>query len=173
MMTATRSAFLSPHLEKTLKVIETAVAGMTAAQWTRAPQGKWSAEAVLEHLDLTFAGMVHSLRRGLEKGHGARPRSWFALAAQLAVVDLGYFPHGLKSPDGAVPAGGRGATVVEDIRRHLVEMDEVMGECEAKLGRRATFTHPRLGPMTVRQWRRFHLVHTRHHMKQVARLRTS
>jgi hypothetical protein len=28
-----------------------------------------------------------------------------------------------------------------------------------------------LGPLTIPQWRRFHLVHTQHHMKQVARLR--
>jgi hypothetical protein len=166
-------ARLNTHLSRTLSTIEAAVAGMTAEQWTRAPQGKWSAEAVLEHLDLTFAGMVHSLRRGLEKGHGARPRSWLALAAQFAIVDLGYFPRGLKSPEGVVPAGGRGAGVVDDIRRHLVEMDETMRECEVKLGRGATFTHPRLGPMTVRQWRRFHLVHARHHMKQIARLRAS
>ena len=162
---------MHPCLEQTLAVIEAAVLEMPPEWWTRAPEGKWSAEQVLEHLDLTFEASVRSLRRGLEKGNVARPRSWLALAAQLVVVDVGYFPRGRTAPEGMAPAGGRGASVVDHIRRHLAEMDELMTVFVAKLSPGATFTHPALGPMTVRQWRRFHLVHARHHMKQVTRLR--
>jgi hypothetical protein len=32
--------------------------------------------------------------------------------------------------------------------------------------------HPVLGPLTLHQWSRFHYVHARHHMKQIATLRT-
>jgi DNA-binding transcriptional regulator YdaS (Cro superfamily) len=30
-------------------------------------------------------------------------------------------------------------------------------------------THFQLGPMSVRQWRRFHRVHARHHVPQIER----
>jgi hypothetical protein len=33
--------------------------------------------------------------------------------------------------------------------------------------------HPILGPLTGGQWRKFHLVHGLHHVKQIRRLRES
>jgi hypothetical protein len=28
-----------------------------------------------------------------------------------------------------------------------------------------------LGPLSMQQWRKFHLIHGRHHLKQIARIR--
>jgi len=162
---------VNTYLERTQQAIEHAVAGLTTEQLARAPQGKWSAEAVLEHLDLTFSGSIQNLRKTLELGPRPLSRSLLQRVAAWVIVDLGYFPTGFKAPEFAVPKGGRGAEVVASIKRHLEEMDAVLDECDAKLGRRVTFKHPRLGALNSAQWRRFHLVHTRHHMKQVARLR--
>jgi hypothetical protein len=51
-------------------------------------------------------------------------------------------------------------------------MDEVIGQCEARFGKRTrVLDHPVLGPLTARQWRKFHWVHGRHHVKQIQKLR--
>jgi hypothetical protein len=31
--------------------------------------------------------------------------------------------------------------------------------------------HPILGPLTVDQWRKFHVVHTEHHVRQISQRR--
>jgi len=48
----------------------------------------------------------------------------------------------------------------------------VLAECERRFGKRSKLAnHFILGPLTAQEWRRFHWVHTRHHMKQIARLK--
>jgi hypothetical protein len=162
---------MHPSTQQTLQAIERAVDGMAPDDWTRAPAGKWSAGHVLEHLDLTFSGTVESMRRWLEKGPRVSTASWRQRVGKWLIVHLGYFPRGFQAPEFVVPRGGLGETVLTNIRQHLGEMDEAIAACEQKLGPRTRFKHPRLGPLTAQQWRRFHLVHTRHHMKQVAALR--
>ena len=50
--------------------------------------------------------------------------------------------------------------------------DDAISRCEARFGAGAKLAnHPVLGPLTARQWRTFHLVHARHHMKQIAHIR--
>jgi hypothetical protein len=66
--------------------------------------------------------------------------------------------------------------VSEEIGRKIAEMDEIIGRCERELGGgkfrgRAIVEHPILGPLTAGQWRKFHLVHGMHHVKQIRRLR--
>ena len=47
-------------------------------------------------------------------------------------------------------------------------MDEAIAQCEQRYGSRAmVLDHPVLGPLTARQWRKFHLAHGRHHVKQI------
>jgi len=58
------------------------------------------------------------------------------------------------------------------IRKNLVAMDEVISACEERFGARTKLSaHPVLGPITARQWRRFHQIHTSHHMRQIRGLR--
>lgn len=68
--------------------------------------------------------------------------------------------------------GLSGEAALDAIRRNLTAMDRVMADCEARFGPRSRIANrPILGALSVRQWRRFHFVHVRHHMKQIARVR--
>jgi hypothetical protein len=81
-------------------------------------------------------------------------------------------PGGRESPAVARPRGFPAEKVVADIGLKLTEMNDLMEQCALKLGARAkVLDHPILGPLSVRQWCKFHLVHGLHHMKQVRRLR--
>ena len=51
-------------------------------------------------------------------------------------------------------------------------MDAIIGQCEALFGPRVhVLDHPILGPLSASQWRKLHLVHGQHHLKQLLRLR--
>ena len=160
------------HLQKALDEIQRATEGMSIDELAWHPEGKWSSAQILEHLTLTFSGTVKGMQRVLASdGTGARKRTLKNRLFAFIVADLGYFPSGRKSPDMAVPSSGNPATAVGDIVRNLIAMDAVLTELEAKKGPSVRVTHPVIGPLKIAQWRRFHLLHTRHHMKQIVRLR--
>jgi hypothetical protein len=53
-------------------------------------------------------------------------------------------------------------------------MDAIIAQCEARFGPDVKLLdHPILGPLTARRWRKLHVVHGRHHQKQLLRLRES
>jgi hypothetical protein len=61
--------------------------------------------------------------------------------------------------------------VLAEIGPKITEMDDMLARCEEKLGTRCKLLdHPILGPLTAAQWRKFHLLHGIHHVKQIHRL---
>ena len=47
-------------------------------------------------------------------------------------------------------------------------MDAIIGQCEARFGRHVKLLdHPILGALNAAEWRMLHLVHGRHHQKQL------
>jgi hypothetical protein len=65
-----------------------------------------------------------------------------------------------------------GMKVRAEVGAKIVEMDAIIAQCEARFGRSSRLLdHPILGPLTAMQWRKFHFVHGRHHVKQLLRLR--
>jgi hypothetical protein len=72
----------------------------------------------------------------------------------------------------ALPKGLPREKVQAEISGWIAEMDKLIGECEERFGSgRKLLDHPILGPLTGAQWRKFHLVHGRHHLKQIRALR--
>jgi hypothetical protein len=159
-------------LQQTLEEIKKATAGMSAEQLAWHPEGKWSSAEILEHLTLAFAGTAKGMQRALaSNGNATVKRSLKNRALAFVVADLGYMPSGRKAPKGTVPQGNNGVNAVEKIVATLIEMDGALAEVERKKGTKTLLQHPILGPLTVRQWRKFHLVHTKHHMRQIRTLR--
>jgi hypothetical protein len=161
-------------LGKLQQALGDAIAGMSADELSRHPPGKWSAAEVLEHLYLTYTGTVKGFERVTKAG---KPLVTAATGSQrwraLIVVGLGYFPEGRKSPAVAQPRGLPPEQVLSGIIPAIGRMDEVISRCEAVVGaRRKVLDHPMLGPLTATQWRKFHLVHGLHHVKQIQRLRS-
>lgn len=161
-------------LEQTLAAIERQTAGLASADLERHPPGKWSSAGILEHLSITFEGTRRNFQKCLDIGarRATRPTLRQRIAV-LVVIEFGRFPTGAEAPRRTVPTGLSGERALEAIRRGLPAMDAVMAECETRFGSRGKIAdHPLLGPLSLRQWRRFHFVHTRHHMKQIAARQT-
>lgn len=162
-----------PHLKCLDHEIAEAIAGLSSGQLSARPFNKWSIGEILEHLYLTYTGTTKGLSRILEAG---KPQSNIPSLKQklqaFAVVRLGYFPEGRESPSQARPKGLAVEEVLGEMSSKIADLDNVMASCERRFGAGAkVLDHPILGPFSISQWRKFHLVHGRHHIKQIKRLR--
>lgn len=143
--------------------------GLTEEQLRRHPEGKWDSASILEHLALTYGSTARVMDKCIREG---RPLATSATAkhraAQLLVLRLSFIPGGRKAPERVVPTGLPGKEALQLIFSNLEKMDESLGRCEERFGRNNKIAdHPVLGPIPISGWRKFHLLHTRHHMKQI------
>jgi hypothetical protein len=163
----------SPLVRRVVERIDASVVGMTEAQMTWHPEGKWSTAEIIEHLSLAFLVTVKAGRFVLRQGSPQIRGSTFLERVMVTLaIDLGYFFMRLKAPRMVAPRGMAPEEARKAMLQSLTDMDEVLRQCEEKFGAGRPFLpHPFLGPLTVAQWRKFHVVHTRHHMKQVKVLR--
>jgi Protein of unknown function (DUF1569) len=164
---------MDPRLATLQREIASAVSGLSPEDLVRAIPGKWCAAEILEHLYLTYTGTLKGFGRVLEQGHCLASNStWSQRGKAFIVVNLGYMPTGRKSPAVALPRGIPPAKIVNDVSSTLTELDEVMKQCAARFGASTKILdHPILGPLSINEWRKFHLVHGKHHLEQIARLR--
>jgi len=164
---------VDPHLEKLQRELAAEIAGLSAEQMSWHKPGKWCAAEVLEHLYLTYTGTVKGFERVASAGKSlATAQSWKQRGRALVVLGFGYMPPGREAPAVSRPRGVPTEKVLAEIGSTIVRMDEIIRQCEEKLGRRTKILdHPILGPLTAGQWKKFHLVHGRHHAKQLRRLR--
>ena len=128
---------------------------------------------MLEHLYLTYTGTAKGFERCLEEGKPLASSPTMKQRFRTAVVTgAGYFPTGREAPKVSRPKGTPADKVIADIGPQIAAMDEAIAKCEACHGKSTRLLdHPVLGPLTARQWRKFHWVHGRHHVKQILRLR--
>lgn len=164
---------MDSRLAKLQQGIAAAIDGLSSQDLLLHPAGKWCAAEVLEHLYLTYTGTVKGFERVLTGGkplvHGPTLRQRLRT---FLVVGLSHMPEGRKSPSVAQPRGVPAEQVQSQIGPTIAAMDKIITRCEERFGRRKkVLDHPILGPLTVGEWRKFHLVHGLHHVKQLHRLR--
>ena len=164
---------MDPRLARLQQEIESVVSGFSRDQLSWRPAGKWCTAEICEHLYLTYTGTTKGFGRVLEAGKPfAAKITWKNRAQALVVVGFGYLPPGREAPKVSRPRGIPTDTVMAEMGHKIAEMDDIMARCESRFGSRTrVLDHPLLGPLSVAQWRKFHLVHGLHHVKQIRRLR--
>jgi hypothetical protein len=161
-------------LKKLKQSLESAVEGMSDEQmsWYPREKEKWCAAEVLEHLYLTYTGTIKGFERVLEAGKPMTTRATMKQRLRTVVVlGFNHLPEGRKAPTNTVPRGLPVEKVRSEVGVKIAAMDAILAKCEAQFGRGKVLDHPILGPLTAAQWRKFHFVHGRHHVKQILRLR--
>ncbi len=141
------------------------------ADWHRALDGKWSSGQILEHLLLTFKGTTKGVRNVMEAGRplGGKPTLRDRVRT-IYVSKLGMMPSGNLSPEAVVPKDGLDMETVRRFYDALVALDSTLADAERRFGRNAKLLdHPSLGPLSTKDWRRFHRTHASHHLKQIAK----
>jgi hypothetical protein len=136
---------------------------------------KWSIQQIVDHLLLTYAMTQRSLETRIAKGR--RTRAVVSIkqrTGQLVLITLGIFPDGRPAPAGLEPSPNQpltGQEIIQAIHRELTGLDQLSNKAEAVFGNRRALSHHVLGPLSIPQWRRFHLIHARHHLKQILAIR--
>ncbi|MGD0568616.1 MAG: DUF1569 domain-containing protein [Candidatus Sulfotelmatobacter sp.] len=166
---------MDPRLAELKQALESATAGMSSEQLSLRPADKWSAEEVLEHLYLTYTGTIKGLEKVMQSGMPLTTRtSLKQRLGRLVVLGFSHMPSGRVAPVNARPKGLPANKVASDFGAKIAAMDAIIAQCEDRFGRSVpVLDHPILGPLTGAQWRKFHLVHGLHHVKQILRLRAS
>jgi len=164
---------MNSHLEQLQQALAASIADISEEEWKWHPPEKWCAGEVLEHLYLTYTGTLKGFERVIQAG---KPLATSPTLAQrlrvLVALDFGYLPQGRKAPARTQPRGLPAETVRAGIIPKIAQMDNIIARCEQQWGLRTKLLdHPILGPLTSAQWRRFHLVHGLHHVRQIQRLR--
>ncbi|HEX8813886.1 MAG TPA: DUF1569 domain-containing protein [Terriglobales bacterium] len=166
---------MDSYLQRLHTSVTSAANGMTPTQLNQRREGKWSVAEILEHLYNSYTGTIKGMDRCLATGKPqGRARTIKERAQVFLVIEAGYFPSGRKAPEISLPRGLAPDEVVKQIGAKILAMDEAITRCEARYGRRALIlTHPILGPLTARQWRKLHWLHGQHHLKQITGLLVS
>lgn len=156
-----------------------ALAGLSARQTQATPPTrpeKWSIQQIAEHLLQTYRATAPAIQARIDKRTPTRAApSLPQRAGQFLLITLGRFPPGRQAPAAvspSLPATLRsGDDLAQRIHTEMLNLDRIMAEAEGMFGKRRAASHMILGPLSMEQWRRFHLIHGRHHLKQIIAIR--
>lgn len=160
---------MSPELEQIRHDVEQLTKSCPEDAWHLAPPGKWSCAQIMEHLRLSYTGTTKGLQRLVHAGQPqTKPPTLSDRMRAIAVTRLGFMPKGRVSPANLTPQQGLELDALRRFYDALVAMDATLADAERRFGNKVKLLdHPFLGPLDVRQWRKFHRVHARHHLRQM------
>lgn len=136
----------------------------------------WSAQNLIEHLVLTCRSTSRVLEKRLERGRPTGGRNTIVQwLLQFVVLSFGHMPQGSPAPSFARPdllhwPPMNGAELTDLLSQEIDRMDTLIDRCRQRFGPQRVATHFLLGTMRPDQWRRFHVIHIRHHLGQLRRI---
>jgi hypothetical protein len=161
--------------------LERSLAGLNDQQTQLRPQldsRRWHIQQIVGHLLLTYALTVTAMDTQIAKATRTRaPLSLEQRLWQFAVLRLGWLPRRRKAPaittPDPAPLPADGAALRAALGSAIAAMDDRIAAAAQLFGsHRRAVRHMILGPLSLAQWRRFHLVHGRHHIRQIAAIRS-
>jgi len=157
------------ELNRLQQELRAAISDAVPSDLGSGPAGKWTPGQILEHLWLSYHHTNKGLARCMAKGAPLATSTNMKLRVKTFVVTrLGYFPSRAKAPERTAPRGKPTEEVLGSIFDEIAQMDAALEVCEQKFGRRTKLLdHPILGPLNSEEWRAFHLIHGRHHARQI------
>jgi len=164
---------MDAQFERLSHEIDKAFDGMQTPDWFHCPEGKWNIAQIAEHLSRAYGGTAKMLELALTSNErpAISPATLKQHLGKLIVVRIGYFPTGVKAPEQVRPTGLDGTEALRRVRENIARMDVALSEAERRWGSAALANHPVLGPLTAHEWRKFHVLHGLHHLRQVRQRR--
>ncbi len=169
--------------EKLQRDIARSLEGLDIEQTQLRPMnspGKWTIQQIVQHLCLSYSSTADTVLNRLNKD---RPTQALATVPQRCmqffVTRLGFFPSGKEAPSVVMPPAPSsssefhmsGGMLAQETARYLDQTDQVLEKAHSRFGSARFASHSVLGPLNATQWRRFHLAHGRHHLKQIWAIR--
>jgi hypothetical protein len=173
---------MHPVFQSAFHEVTAELGGFDATSANVHPWGRphcWSVQQIIEHLVLSMDATRTALEERLEKGRPGRNlhRSRTEWALQLMILSAGHMPKGVGAPREITPSATLPATGVRELTERLeasIELlDATLDQCRHRFGMERVGRHFLLGPLRIDQWRRYHVLHLRHHLKQMSALRAT
>jgi hypothetical protein len=145
------------------------LAGRPEAAWQQAPAGKWTPAQIVEHLALALemSATTFATRRAKEP-MARRGTTLKEKVGKVLTLGLGWFPPGRKAPERTTPPPRVDGHAAEaHFRAAVAAWDAVEHDLFPARRNDLFVKHPRLGDLTLEEWGRFHVVHARHHARQI------
>jgi hypothetical protein len=168
---------ISPNLTLLASRLTATVSPLTITQTRATPPTRpccWSIQQITEHLLLTYQVTCTNFETRIAKATPTKATPTVPQRlGQLALLNIGYFPRSRKAPPMVCPgiltaAPLSGPDLAAQLNETLTRMDTLIAQAETLFGPRTrAISHQVLGPLTSRQWTRFHLVHGLHHLAQI------
>jgi hypothetical protein len=172
---------MDPVLHRLEVELSRSLQGLTGPQTQLHPQldsDRWNICQIVQHLLLTYSSTVSSFEERVAKGHPTRSRATpFQLLVRFFVFGIGVIPVRRKAPEITLPPAQTpqplptGDTLISSISAGLADMDKVLHKAEGHFHSVPCLSHFAFGPLSIPQWRRFHFVHGRHHIRQILAIR--
>ena len=172
---------MNPVLKRLEVGIGECLHDLDAAQMQLRPQadvGRWTIQQIVEHLCLTYSSTAEVFETRIARGSATKASpSVRQRLGQFTLLRCGYFPRGRKAPAAVCPAcdgvAKSGIVLANGAEGLLARFDGLADEAERLFGTGRAISHGVLGPLSVADWRRFHLIHGEHHLKQVRAIRAA
>ena len=174
------STQLNPTLHQLQREIAASLHNLNATQTQLQPPSrpnKWSIQQIIEHLLLTYSSTETAINARLAKRTPTRAKPTLPnRVTQFTLLRCGYFPTGREAPPMVTPQPNTHPLSGEDLAlsaaQHLARLDLLFNQAETLFGPTSQcVNHAVLGPLNIDQWRKFQLVHGKHHLKQIAAIR--
>lgn len=145
------------------------LAGKSEASWQQAPPNKWTPAQIVEHLALALEMSATTFSTRKDKEPMARRATTLReKVGKMFTFGIGRFPPGLKAPERTTPQPQvEGPFAETHFRSALAKWEAVERDLLPARAQDLFVKHPRLGDLTIGEWARFHLVHARHHARQI------
>lgn len=140
--------------------------------WYRAPQGKWNAAQIVDHLAIAIEGSATTFAsRATKPAMTRRPRSLPQTMAWHWVATTGYFGPPRRAPEMTLPgvSPDRAATETR-LRTGVAAFVTLERELLPARARDLFVKHPVFGDLTLPEFMTFHVRHAEHHARQIREL---
>ena len=163
---------MHPVLAKAVNSFAEEVASVDLAEAQISPDPKlnrWSGQQVVEHLILSMRKSREGLEQVLKSKSSRSNRATLLQHALSLQLFFGSMSRGMPALPSVTPV----AFVPEDgmllsarLLGEAEDLSKVLAECRLVFGLQPCGNHPIYGPLRVEEWRNYHAVHFRHHLKQ-------
>lgn len=149
---------------------EVAAIDLAEAQISPDPKlNRWCGQQVVEHLILSMKKSREELQRSLRSKSSRSKRSTLLQHALSFQLFFGSMSRGLPALPSLTPVTFTpqdGMMLSARLLAEAEELSNLLAECRLAFGLRPCGNHPIYGPLRVEEWRHYHAVHLRHHLKQ-------
>jgi hypothetical protein len=130
---------------------------------------RWCGQQVAEHLILCMRRSREDLQRCLRSKSSGSKKSTLLQHALTLQLFFGRMSRGIQALPSLTPVSFTpedGTMLSARLLAEAEELSKVLAECRLAFGLRPCGDHPIYGPLRVEEWRHYHAVHLRHHLKQ-------